>query len=92
MFPVFTVLIICCAVIAWFLLNGLFKIVGTFAKKILDDTKNNLKGWFLLSKAGAVGGFVVAAVLVVGVGGAIMCSEMVPAGHVGIQYTMSGGV
>ena len=45
-----------------------------------------------MSKAGAVGGFVVAAVLVVGVGGAIMCSEMVPAGHVGIQYTMSGGV
>lgn len=45
-----------------------------------------------MSKAGAVGGFVVAAVLVVGVGGTIMCSEMVPAGHVGIQYTMSGGV
>lgn len=39
-----------------------------------------------------VGGFAVAAILVAGVTGAIMCSEVVPAGHVGIQYTMSGGV
>ena len=41
---------------------------------------------------GTVGAITIAGVLVVGGIGFFSCSEMVPAGHVGIQYTMSGGV
>ena len=41
---------------------------------------------------GVIGAIAVGAVLVVSIAGFTMCSEMVPAGHVGIQYTMSGGV
>ena len=41
--PMFVFLVIFCAVALWFILSGLFKIVGGFASDIYDNTKRAMK-------------------------------------------------
>ena len=45
-----------------------------------------------MNYAGKIGAVVLALVLVVGMIGLIVCSERIPAGYVGVVYSMSGGV
>lgn len=45
-----------------------------------------------MKKSGLVGGILLALVLIVGLVGAVMCLERVPAGYVGVVYNMNGGV
>lgn len=45
-----------------------------------------------MRKSGLVGGILLALILIVGLVGAIMCLERVPAGYVGVVYNMNGGV
>lgn len=43
-------------------------------------------------KSGAVGAFVLALILVIGLFLCIVCTEKIPAGYVGVVYNMSGGI
>lgn len=45
-----------------------------------------------MNYAGKIGAVVLALVLVVGMIGLVVCSERIPAGYVGVVYSMSGGV
>ena len=41
---------------------------------------------------GSIGGFIAALVIIIGVLGALICTERVPTGYVGVVYSMNGGV
>lgn len=43
-------------------------------------------------KKGKIGAFIAGAILVGGALGALICTERIPAGYVGVQYSMNGGV
>lgn len=41
--PMFVFLVIFCAIALWFILSGLFKMVGNFTSDVLDNTKRAIK-------------------------------------------------
>lgn len=43
-------------------------------------------------RKGSIGGFIAALVIIIGVLGALICTERVPTGYVGVVYSMNGGV
>lgn len=43
-------------------------------------------------RKGSIGGFLAALVIIIGVLGALICTERVPTGYVGVVYSMNGGV
>lgn len=45
-----------------------------------------------MNKVGKIGAVIIAVVLIIGVLGLIVCTEKIPAGYVGVVYSMSGGV
>lgn len=45
-----------------------------------------------MKNVGKIGGIILAVVLVIGVIGLIACTERIPAGYVGVVYSMNGGV
>lgn len=45
-----------------------------------------------MRNVGKIGGIILAVILVIGVFGLIACTERIPAGYVGVVYSMNGGV
>lgn len=41
--PMFVFLVIFCAIALWFILSGLFKMVGNFTSDVFDNTKRAIK-------------------------------------------------
>ena len=39
-----------------------------------------------------IGGILAGIILIGGVAGSLICTEKIPAGYVGVQYSMSGGI